>query len=123
MSQAFRKYQVCLNPTSGTRSTGSGKNDENKPKCWKIADNSYLAYHLCAQNLPNLFHEFLKSKYLFEEGNFDTTWSSRFSKSILEMTGIFIEKLEKTILNAENNLTALLLEPAFSNIEVKIVQG
>ena len=69
-SQAFRKYQVCPNPTSGDRSTELRKNDENKPKCWKIASDGYPAYHLCAQRLPNPYHEFLKSLHLFEEGNF-----------------------------------------------------
>ena len=57
----FRKYQVCPNLTSVARSTENGKNDENKPKCWKIANNGYPAYHLCAQNLPNPYHEFPKS--------------------------------------------------------------
>ncbi len=70
MSQAFQKYQVFLNQIMGAGLTGSEKNDENKLKCWKIANNGYLTYHLCAQNLPNPYHEFPKSKYLFEEGNF-----------------------------------------------------
>jgi hypothetical protein len=69
-SQAFRKYQVFPNPTLGDRSTELGKNDENKPKCWKIASDGYPAYRLCAQRLPNPYHEFLKSLRLFEEGNF-----------------------------------------------------
>ncbi len=57
----FQKYQVCPNLTSVARSTESRKNVENKPKCWKIANNGYPAYHLCAQNLPNPYHEFPKS--------------------------------------------------------------
>ena len=67
---SFMRYQICLNLTSGARSTRSGKNDENKPKCWKFAHNGYPAYHPCVQNLPNPHHAFLKSKYLFEEGKF-----------------------------------------------------
>uniref|UniRef100_A0A2N9HP39 Uncharacterized protein n=1 Tax=Fagus sylvatica TaxID=28930 RepID=A0A2N9HP39_FAGSY len=67
---SFPEIPSFPNPTSGARSTELGKNNENKPKCWKIANNSYPVYHLCAQRLPNPYNEFLKSLYLFEEGNF-----------------------------------------------------
>jgi hypothetical protein len=67
---SFPEIPSFPNPTSGARSIELGKNNENKPKCWKIANNSYPVYHLCAQRLPNPYNEFLKSLHLFEEGNF-----------------------------------------------------
>ena len=51
------------------RSTKSEKNDENKPKCWKMTNNGYPAYNLCTHSLPNPYQEFLKSLCLFKEGN------------------------------------------------------
>ncbi len=59
-----------MNLTSGARSTRSEKSDENKPKCWKFANNGYLAYHLRTQNLPDPRHGYPGSKQLFEDGEF-----------------------------------------------------
>jgi hypothetical protein len=94
----FSKIQSLPNPTLGARSTESGKNDKNKPKCWKIANNGYPAYHLCAQSLPNPYHEFPESLRFFEEGNFvyDKVLSVR--QELIQLTGIRAEKLGKIIL-------------------------
>ena len=47
----------------------------------------------------------------------------RFVKSLSKLTRIRAGKLEKTILNAENNLTALLPKVAVFCTEVRIGQG
>jgi hypothetical protein len=65
----FEKYQDRLNPTSGAKSTRSGKNGENKLKCWKFANNGY-PHTIFAQNLPSPHQADPKSKYLFEDGKF-----------------------------------------------------
>ena len=52
-----------------------------------------------------------------------TTRFFRIIKSLSELTRIRSEKLEKTILNAENSLTTLFLGAAVFYKKVRIVQG
>ena len=123
MSQSFQKYQVFLNSTSGARSIGSGKNDENKPKCWKIAKSSYPAYHLCAQNLPNPHYEFPESQLFFEKGNFIYDEVLPVRQEHLQADWNPHQKTGKTTMNAKINPIARLPKAAVSCIIIRIVQG
>jgi hypothetical protein len=83
-------------------------------------------YLLCAQNLPNPYHEFSKSKYLFEEGNFiyDVVFPVHGEHLRgFKLTGISIGKLGKTIMNVENSPSTLLPRAAVSYTEVRIAQS
>jgi hypothetical protein len=102
------------------RSIKSGKNDENKPKCWKFANNGYLAYHLCAHNLPGPHQANPKNKYLSKMASLYMKWFSRFAKSMSEVTRIFTRKLGKTILVTEIRLSALLPEAAVCYTKLRL---